>query len=151
MHKRTYLIAMKKNKPDSARSKLNLPSIFDSISSKSKDEDEDEDEKKKQNNNMDSNPLNVFEYLKSLIQEAEDLVHEIKDADDDIDKYKLIFIGINREKINFNIFRLPLNFLSAIYNGQITLKKAERDLGKKIQELKFNYKLKNVKEKRRNR
>ena len=28
-----------KNKPDSARSKLSLPSIFDSISSKSKDED----------------------------------------------------------------------------------------------------------------
>ena len=27
-----------KNKPDSARSKLSLPSIFDSISSKSKDE-----------------------------------------------------------------------------------------------------------------
>ena len=138
-----------KNKPDSARSKLSLPSIFDSISSKSKDEDEDE--KKHQNNNMDSNPLNVFEYLKSLIQEAEDLVHEIKDADDDIGKYKLIFIGSNREKFNFNIFRLPLNFLSAIYNGEITLKKAERDLGKKIQELKFNYKLKNVKEKRRNR
>ena len=34
-----------KNKPDSARSKLSLPSIFDSISSKSKDEDEDENEK----------------------------------------------------------------------------------------------------------
>ena len=33
------------NKPDSARSKLSIPSIFDSISSKSKDEDEDENEK----------------------------------------------------------------------------------------------------------
>ena len=33
-----------KNKPDSARSKLSLSSIFDSISSKSKDEDKDEDE-----------------------------------------------------------------------------------------------------------
>ena len=31
-----------KNKPDSARSKLSLPSIFDSISSKSKNEDENE-------------------------------------------------------------------------------------------------------------
>ena len=30
------------NKPDSARSKLGIPSIFDSISSKSKDEDENE-------------------------------------------------------------------------------------------------------------
>ena len=34
-----------KNKPDSARSKLSIPSIFDKISSKSKDEDEDENEK----------------------------------------------------------------------------------------------------------
>ena len=31
-----------KNKPDNARSKLSLPSIFDSISSKSKDEDGNE-------------------------------------------------------------------------------------------------------------
>ena len=31
-----------KNKPDSARSKLSLPSIFDSISSKSEDEDENQ-------------------------------------------------------------------------------------------------------------
>ena len=34
-----------KNKPDSARSKLSLPGIFDSISSKSKNEDEDKNEK----------------------------------------------------------------------------------------------------------
>ena len=33
------------NKPDSAKSKLSIQSIFDSISSKSKDEDEDENEK----------------------------------------------------------------------------------------------------------
>ena len=33
------------NKPDSVRSKLNIPSIFDSILSESKDEDEDENEK----------------------------------------------------------------------------------------------------------
>ena len=33
------------NKPDSKRTKLNIQSIFDSISSKSKDEDEDENEK----------------------------------------------------------------------------------------------------------
>ena len=34
-----------KTKPDNARSKLSLPSIFDSISGKSKDEDEDKNEK----------------------------------------------------------------------------------------------------------
>ena len=33
------------NKPDSARSKSSISSIFDSISSKSKDEDEDENER----------------------------------------------------------------------------------------------------------
>ena len=33
------------NKPDSARSKSSIPSVFDSISSKSKDENKDENEK----------------------------------------------------------------------------------------------------------
>ena len=47
----------------------------------------------------------------------------------------------------------PLNFLSAIYNGEISLKEAEffqRNLGKKIRlgkKLGFNYKPKKVKEK----
>ena len=29
------------------------------------------------------------------------------------------------EKFNFNIFKKPLNFISAIYNGEISLKEAE--------------------------
>ena len=77
-------------------------------------------------------------------------MNEIEDADDDIDVYKLVFIGSNKEKFNFNIFRKPFNFLSAIYNGEITLKRAEilqRDLDKKIEKLKFNYKAKTVEEK----
>ena len=71
---------------------------------------------------------------------------EIVEADSEIDDYKLLFIGSNKEKFNFNIFRKPLNFLSAIYNGEITLKRAEilqGDLDKKIEKLKFNYKAKN--------
>ena len=67
---------------------------------------------------------------------------EVKDADNDIDIYKLVFIGSNKEKFSFNIFRMPLRFLSAIYNGQISLKEAEfflRNLEKKIQKLKYNY------------
>ena len=75
---------------------------------------------------------------------------EIEDADKDIDICKLVFIGSNKEKFNFNIFRMPLNFLSAIYNGEITLKEAQifqRNLEKKIEELKYNYKPKNVEEK----
>ena len=64
---------------------------------------------------------------------------EIEDADDDIDK-----------KFNFNTFNKPLNFILAIYNGEISLKEAEfkqRNLKEKIEEINFNYKPKNEKEK----
>ena len=56
-------------------------------------------------------------------------------------KINFFFIGSMKEKFN-------LNFLLNIFNGKITLKKAEikqRDLNKKIEELKFNYKPKNEK------
>ena len=75
---------------------------------------------------------------------------EIKDAGNDIDNNKVLFIGSNKEKFNFNIFRMALNFLSAIYNGEISLKEAEisqRNLEKKIEELKFNYRSENAEEK----
>ena len=77
---------------------------------------------------------------------------KIKDADDDIDIYKLVFSSNNRKKFNFYriTFRIPLNFLSAIYNGEISLKEAEisqRNLEKKIEELKFNYRSENAEEK----
>ena len=52
-------------------------------------------------------------------------MNETKDADDDIDNGKLFFIGSNKEKFNFNTFYMPLNFLSNIYNGKISLKEAE--------------------------
>ena len=39
---------------------------------------------------------------------------EIEDENNDIDIHKLAFIGSNKEKFNFNTFRMPLNFLSAI-------------------------------------
>ena len=75
----------------------------------------------------------MFDYLKSLRLEAKDLMGEIKDAIDDIDDGKLI-IGSNKEKFNFSTFNKPLNFISAIYNGEISLKEAEikqRDLDKR--------------------
>ena len=59
---------------------------------------------------------------------------EIEDENDEIDYNKLSFIGINREKFNFNTFDTLLNFLLDIFNGKITLKKAEfkqRDLENK--------------------
>ena len=79
---------------------------------------------------------------------------EIKDADNGIDKYKLVFIGSNREKFSFNIFRITLNFLSVIYNVEVSLKEAKishRDLEKKIEEVKCNYKPKICRRKRKNK
>ena len=73
------------------------------------------------------------DYLKSLSEEAKDLMDEMKDTDNETDKYKFVFIGNNREKFNFNTSRMPLNFLSDISNGEISLKEAEvtqRDLEK---------------------
>ena len=105
--------------------------------------------KKQQNKDIGLNPLNTFDYLKSLSQEAKDLMDEIKDVNKDINVKKLVFIGSNREKFNFNKFRMPLNFLPTISNRQITLKKAEflqKDLYDEINELKHNYKPKNVEE-----
>ena len=50
---------------------------------------------------------------------------EIKDTNDDIDDGVLLFIGSNKEKFNFNTFNKPLNFISAIYNWEISLIEAE--------------------------
>ena len=85
--------------------------------------DKDEDRKTQEKNIIDTKQLNVFDYLKSLTQEAEDLMEEIKDVVKDIDIYKLVFIGSNKEKFDFNHFEMPLNSLLKFYNGQITLKR----------------------------
>ena len=69
-----------------------------------------------------------------MSQEAKDLMDEIEEVNNDIDDGKLLFIGNNKEKFNFNTFHKPLNFISAIYNREISLNKAEfkqRDLEKK--------------------
>ena len=110
----------------------------------------DDKDKKQQINNIDTKPAKVFNYLKSLSQKAKDLMDEIENGDDDIDDYKLLFIGSNKENFNFYSFDMPLNFLSNIYNGKISLKEAEfkqRDLEKIIYELQFNYTPKNKREK----
>ena len=53
------------------------------------------------------------------------------------------------EKFNFNTFDMPLNFLSDIYNGKISLKEAEflqKKLHDKIKYLQYKYTPKNTKE-----
>ena len=107
--------------------------------------------KQQSNNNIDTKPPNVSNYLKSLSKEAKLLMDEIEDADDDINNNKLLFIGSNKEKFNFNIFSTPLSFLSAIYNGEISLKETEisqRKIKKKIEELN-GYRPENAEESRR--
>ena len=76
--------------------------------------------KKQQTNNIDTKPPNVFNYLKSLSPEAKDLMDEIEDANVDIDDDKLLLIGSNKERFNFNTFRTT-NFILAIYNGEVSL------------------------------
>ena len=59
---------------------------------------------------------------------------EIEEVNNDIDIYKLAYIGSNQENFNFNTFRMSLNFLSDIYNGKISLNEAkfkQRNLEKK--------------------
>ena len=76
-------------------------------------------------------------------------MNEIEEADNGIDDYKLLFISSNKEKFNFNIFRMPINFLSEIYNGEISLKEAEifqRKIEKKLEELN-GYRPENAEEK----
>ena len=106
--------------------------------------------KKQSNINIDLKLPNVFNWLKTLSQEAKDVIDIMEDADDDIDNNKLPFIGSNKEKLNFNIFIMPLNLLLDFFNGKITLTKTEInewDLNEKIEELQHNYKPKNEKEK----
>ena len=82
--------------------------------------------KNQQNNNIDSKLLNFSNYLKSLSPEAQDLMDKIEDADDDIDDDKLPSIDSNKKKKTLTLLNLkPLNVISAIYNGEISLKEAE--------------------------
>ena len=85
--------------------------------------DQDRDQEK-QKINIGSKPQIVFDYLKGLSQEAEDLMIELEDAEDDLDKEKLMFVGSNGEKFNFNPFKILPDFLSNTYHGKITFKKS---------------------------
>ena len=74
---------------------------------------------------------------------------EIKDAKDDSDDGKLLFICSNKERFKFNTFNKPLNFIPAICNGKISLKQediSQRKLHKRIEELN-GYRPENSKEK----
>ena len=84
--------------------------------SKSKFDDKDK---------IDSKSINVFDYLKSLSQKEKGLMDEMEEVNQNIDIKKLLFIDSNKKRFNLNIFDMPLTFISAIYNGKISLKEVE--------------------------
>ena len=111
------------NKPDSARSKLSIPSIFDSISSKSKDEDEDENEKTARELYQDGiegmKGLKLPGEIESKDEKSqmylENNLNKIKNKFSDIhNKYPRFFQYIaNKEKENFN-YEIYLNEVDGI-------------------------------------
>ena len=59
---------------------------------------------------------------------------------------------VTEKNLTFNTFDMPLNFLSDIYNGKISLKEAEveqRNLDKKIEELNLTIYQKRKKKKKK--
>ena len=59
---------------------------------------------------------------------------------------------MTEKNLTFNTFDMPLNFLSDIYNGKISLKEAEveqRNLDKKIEELNLTIYQKRKKKKKK--
>ena len=66
--------------------------------------------KNNDNNSIDTKLSNVFNYLKSLSQEARDLMDEIEDVDHDIDKYnpQQTFVGLQ------DIFKTSSRLLQAM-------------------------------------
>ena len=116
------------------------------------EDDEDKDQEKEQNINVGSKPLNVFDYLNGLSQEAKDLLAELEDTEKDLNKKILNFVGSNREKFNVSTFKSPLDFLLNIYHGKITLKEAEflqESLNEEIKRLKFDYKPNSLEKKKK--
>ena len=64
----------------------------------------DDKDKKQQTNNIDTKPSNIFNYLKSLIPKASDLMDEIEE-DYDINNDNLLFIGSNKKKLILILLR----------------------------------------------
>ena len=54
---------------------------------------------KQQNNNIDTKPPNVFNYLKSLSQEAKDLMDDKEDANDDVNDGKFFLLVITEKNL----------------------------------------------------
>ena len=69
------------------------------------DKDKDKKKQKQINSNIDTKPPNAFNYLKSLSQQAKDLMDETEEANKDIDYNKLLFTVSNRRNLTLKLIR----------------------------------------------
>ena len=155
------------NKPDSARSKFSIPSIFDSISSRSKDETEDENVKTAselyQDEIEDMKGLKLPGEIKSKQEKSQTYLENIlKIIKNDFlnihDKYQRLFKCIvNKEKDNidyeilsskvddinfydsYNTLYNYLNYFSKFIAGEISIKNKSF-----LEDLSKGFKLKSV-------
>ena len=94
-------------------------------------EDKNEDQSKKQldaikNINISSKPLKEISFFSTLSDEAKNLMIDIKEIDDWLDKAQLICTKTDgKTKYNFSNFTFPSKFASKIYNKDFTLQEAE--------------------------
>ena len=80
-------------------------SIYHTLRSRFDSKDDEDKNKKQQNKDIGSKPLNAFNYLKSLSQQAKDLMDETEKANKDIDYNKLLFTVSNRRNLTLKLIR----------------------------------------------
>ena len=59
--------------------------------------------KTQQNSNINTKPVNVFNYFRSLSQNAKDLMDEIEDANDDIDVVSFFLLVVIRKNLTLTL------------------------------------------------
>ena len=96
-------------------------------------EHKSEDQSKKQldaikNINISSKPLKEISFFSTLSDEAKNLMIDIKEIDDWLDKAQLICTKTDgKTKYNFSNFTFPSKFASKIYNKDFTLQEVKDD------------------------
>ena len=73
------------------------------------------------NINTGSKSLKSIGFVSGLSPDAEFLLKEIKEENDDIDSNKLFCTESDGKIFNINTFKTLLKFASSIYNGKVTL------------------------------
>ena len=78
----------------------------------------------------------MINFFSRLSPDAEKLLNEIKEEENDIDPEKLVCTKSDGKIFNFSTFKSSLKFASDIYNGKITLEEAKKDQYEMCKQLK---------------